>query len=104
MTQPDLSRVALRPSPDVVARHIAGEHLIVPVRRGAAEIDFLYTADEVGSFIYGLLDGRRAAGAIASLVTREFEVEFERAEVEVVEFLQALYEAGLAQPAAAGPR
>src|SRR5262249_34363471 len=38
----------LLPSPDVVSRRVAGEYLLVPVRSGAAQMNFIFTANEVG--------------------------------------------------------
>jgi hypothetical protein len=92
-----------RPSPEVVTRDIAGQHLFVPVRTGVAQMDYLYTADEIGSFIYASLDGRRDAAALAALVAREFEVDQERALTDVLEFLAALRDAGLASEEPAAP-
>jgi hypothetical protein len=83
------------PSPEVVARDIAGQHILVPVRTGVAQMDFLYTTDEVGSFIYGLLDGRADARAVARRVASAFEVDEQAALADVLEFLATLREAGL---------
>ncbi len=54
-------RRIVRASPDIVSRSIAGEHLLVPVRHGTAEMDFIYTANAVGSLMFSLLDGRMVA-------------------------------------------
>jgi hypothetical protein len=86
------------PAPDVVARDIAGEHLLVPVRSGIAGIDCLFTADEVGSFLYTRLDGRRDAADLAAEVCAAFDVTPERALADVLGFLEELCEAGLARP------
>jgi hypothetical protein len=86
------------PAPDIVARDIAGQHLLVPIRSGIAGIDCLYTADEVGSFLYARLDGRRDAAALASELCVAFDVTPDRALPDVIEFLEALCEAGLARP------
>ena len=99
MTRPDLETSPLRPSPDIVSRRIAGEQILVPVRNGAAQMDYLFTANEVGSAIFALLDGRRSAAAIANLLSEEFDVDESRARADVLEFLETLCEAGLAQPA-----
>ena len=104
MPRPDFESVPLHPSPDVVSRRIAGERLLMPVRHGAAQIDYLFTSNEVGSAIFDLLDGRRAAPEIARLVSAEFEVAEEQARADVLEFLSILYDAGLALPVGAGPR
>lgn len=92
----------LEPSPDVVARRVAGEYLLVPVRSGAAQMDYIFTVNEIGSVIFGLLDGRRDVSVIVRLVSREFDVDQERAAADVVEFLRTLCEAGLARPASGG--
>jgi coenzyme PQQ synthesis protein D (PqqD) len=84
-----------RPSPDVVFRNIAGEHLLMPVRTGLAHIDYLYTTDEVGSFILSLLDGRRDVAEVARRVSAEFEVDEARARTDVAAYLSDLREVGL---------
>jgi Coenzyme PQQ synthesis protein D (PqqD) len=87
------------PSPDVVARRVAGEYLLVPVRNGAAQMDYIFTANEVGSAIFLLLDGARDGRDIARQVSRDFAVDEDRARRDVVDFLRALCEAGLVRPA-----
>ena len=56
-----------------VTRRIAGETILVPVTGHAADLDAIYTLNEVGSFIWHLIDGRRSAQAIAEAVSAEFE-------------------------------
>lgn len=90
----------LRPSEDVVSRAIAGEQILVPVRSGAARMDFIFTVNEVGAFIFRLLDGRRTVSEIAALVSREFEVTEQQAHSDASEFLEALRDARLVRPAA----
>ncbi|HUD71497.1 MAG TPA: PqqD family protein [Dongiaceae bacterium] len=93
----------LATSPDVVARQVAGEHLLVPVRRGVAEMDYLYTADPAGSFIWSCLDGRRSLGAVARLVAEAFEVDEPRALADVLAFAAELGSAGLVRNATDAP-
>jgi hypothetical protein len=100
----DLLIEPLLPSPDVVARRVAGEYLLVPVRSGAAQMDFIFTANEVGSAIFRLLDGARDGRAIARELSEEFEVDEEKARDDVVEFLRVLCDAGLAKPARAAEK
>jgi hypothetical protein len=95
MSQDTVAKDIYRPAPDVVFRDIAGEHLLVPVRTGLAHIDYLYTTDEVGSFILSLLDGRRDVADVARRVSAEFEVDEERARADVVAYLSDLREVGL---------
>lgn len=95
MTRRAGAAAVYRPSPDVVTRNIAGEHLLVPVRAGIAHIDYLYTTDEVGSFVVAALDGRRDVAAVARRVSAEFDVDEGRARDDVAAFLAELAEAGL---------
>jgi len=62
-------------------------------------MDFIFTANEVGSAIFRLLDGARDGRDIARQLSVEFVVDLERAQQDVVVFLQALSEAGLVRPA-----
>lgn len=86
----------LRRASDVVARDIAGEHLLVPVRSGLARMNYLYIAGEVGSFLYARLDGRRDLRDLARSVAEAFEVEPEAALRDAGEFLRELVDEGLA--------
>jgi len=65
----DVLTEPLLPSPDVVSRRVAGEYLLVPVRSGVAQIDYLFTANETGSEIFRLLDGTRDGRAIGAACT-----------------------------------
>jgi len=80
-----------------VTRRIAGETIIVPVTGHVADLDFVYTLNEVGSFIWHLIDGRRSAQAIAEAVSAEYDVALEQAAVDVDELLTALEATGLAR-------
>jgi len=92
----------LSPSPDVVARDIAGEHLLVPVRSGVASMDCLFTADGAGAFVWSCLDGRRDLAEVARLVAAEFEVDVTRALVDITSFAAELVDTGLARAAGDG--
>lgn len=95
MNPPLNDRSIVTPSPEVVARDIAGQHILVPVRTGVAQMDYLYTTDEVGSFIYTLLDGRSDARSVARRVASTFAVGEEDALRDVLDYLHTLCEAGL---------
>jgi coenzyme PQQ synthesis protein D (PqqD) len=92
----------LTPSRDVIARDIAGEHLLVPVRSGAADMDCLFTADGAGAFVWTCLDGRRDLAAVARLVADEFDVDPDTALGDVARFAADLVDAGLATASGEG--
>ncbi len=78
-----------------VTREIAGETLIVPVSGNVADLESIYTLNEVGGVIWGLLDGQRSDNEIVDAVCAEFDVERDRAQADVAALLVSLREAGL---------
>jgi len=73
-----------------VARQIAGEFILVPIRQSAGEVESIYTLNEVGTRIWELLDGQRSLLQIRDLLVDEFEVSPEEAETDLLEFMQGL--------------
>ena len=78
-----------------VTREIAGETIIVPIRSHVADLDSIYTLNEVGTLIWSLVDGETPLNRIVGMVTEEYDTESEQAEKDVIEFLEALETAGL---------
>ena len=81
-----------------VTRRIADETIIVPVVSGVGDLDAIFTLNEVGSHIWTLIETPTTVQAIVDDVVRVFEVSADRAEHDVIEFLDRLAEAGLIQP------
>jgi hypothetical protein len=94
-TSPITARSVLRPAPDVVARAIAGENLLMPVRSGLAAIDSLFTCNAAGAFLFSRLDGRSDAAALARDLASAFEVEAGAALQDTLAFLGELRASGL---------
>ena len=88
--------------PDVVSRRIAGEAVLVPVRSQVAEIDCLFTLNDMGSLVWDLLDGERTVSQIAEVICESHEVTAEEATRDLLEFLAALESAGLIECAPEG--
>lgn len=80
---------------DVVTRVIAGEKLIVPVRGNLADMQNIFTVDEVGSLIWDNINGRRSMGEILVLISDEFDVAEAEAAADLRDFLESLKKAGL---------
>jgi len=79
----------------VVTRRIAGETILVPVAGRVGDLDAVYTLNDVGSFIWDLIDGSRSAQAIAEEVSAVYDVALEQASADVDELLDALEAKGL---------
>jgi hypothetical protein len=84
---------------EYVARNIAGETIVVPVRGRKGDLDAIYNLNEVAGFIWNRLDGRTTVRELAGAVCSEFDVGHETAAAETLEFIVALQDAGLIAPA-----
>jgi hypothetical protein len=74
----------------VVSRKIVDELILVPIRQSVAEMETLYTLNEVGARVYELIDGQRPVREIVEAIVTEFDVAFETAEADVREFISQL--------------
>ena len=84
-------------SQSVVSRFVAGETLIVPVRGKVGDLASIYSFNETGSLIWKLLETPRTIQELVDAVTQEFEVEPERGEQDVKQFVNEMLSAGLAE-------
>lgn len=78
----------------VVSRKIVDELILVPVRRNVAEMESIYTLNDVGARVYELIDAERTIRQICSVIVEEFEVSAGEAERDVLEFLEKLLSVG----------
>jgi hypothetical protein len=80
--------------PSMVARAVAGEMILVPVRQNVSDLQCMYTLNNVGSRIWELLDGGVKVEEIVTTITQEYEVEAPQAEADVLEFLAQMKDIG----------
>jgi hypothetical protein len=85
----DLNSVYRR-NENVVSRKIVDELILVPIRTNVADMESIYSLNEVGASVYALIDGQRSVGDICAAIAEEFEVSIDQAETDVTEFLQKL--------------
>ena len=90
----DYLRKRYEKNPDIVSRKIADEIVLVPVRRRIGDIESIFALDEVGSFIWELIDGQKQVDGIKELITKEFDVTDEQAEEDLIGLLKQLEEVG----------
>jgi hypothetical protein len=81
----------------VVARVIAGETLIVPVRGKVGDLASIYQFNGTGSLIWQLLEAPRTVNELANAVAREYEVEPAQAEHDVAKFVEEMKAVGLVE-------
>jgi hypothetical protein len=77
-------------NPDFVFRKIVDEMILVPIRADVADMECIYTLNEVGAFIWDRLDGQATLAEIQVAVQDEYEADAETIAADVVAFVQDL--------------
>lgn len=84
-------------SQSVVARVVAGETLIVPVRARVGDLASIYSFNGTASVIWRLLESPRTLAELAAVVAQEYDVEPSRVERDVAEFVNEMKAVGLVE-------
>jgi hypothetical protein len=82
---------------DVVLREVAGERLLVPIHRDAADLRAVFVVTGIGAFIWELLDGERPLEAVLAAILARYDVSVEQAQADLRSFVERLTEAGIAE-------
>ncbi len=91
----DISQKCFTKKSDLVTRAITGETIIVPVHGHVGDLDSIYTLNEVGSSVWGLLDGETSVSQIIDTISGEYEVTRTETEADIIELIGSMEEAGL---------
>ena len=75
---------------EIVSRKVTDEYILVPLSNDIADMDSIYTMNEVGAFIWENVDGKNSVKDIVSKVENEFDVNHQTAEEDTVEFLEKI--------------
>lgn len=73
-----------------VLREIAGEYVLVPVGEAARELNGIVTVNELGAFLWNLLQKEQTEQTLLNAVLDAYAVEEERARQDIRGFLQLL--------------
>lgn len=85
----------------VVARVVAGETLIVPVRAKVGDLASIYSFNGTGTLIWKLLESPHTVAELATAVAQEYAVEPAAAEQDVAAFVGEMKAVGLVEVPAA---
>jgi hypothetical protein len=89
-----------RPSPDVVYRRVGDEAVLVPLRKGVGDLDWVHTLSPVAARVWQLIANEaRTTTEIARVICAEYQVDAQTAEADVADLLRTLCDAGLARVA-----
>jgi coenzyme PQQ biosynthesis protein PqqD len=78
------------PSAQVVSRTIADETILVPISGNLANMERIFTLNEVGASIWRLMDGKRSVQEILRELLQEFDVAEDQLAGDIVEFVEQL--------------
>jgi hypothetical protein len=70
----EISQRCFTKKSDLVTRSITDETIIVPVQGHVGDLDSIYTLNEVGSAVWGLLDGETSVSQIIDTISGDYEV------------------------------
>ncbi len=73
-------------NPEVVSRKVSDEFILVPLSDDIADMDSIYTMNEVGAFIWEQINGEQSVQEIIDHVVNEFEVDEHEAKSDVLAF------------------
>jgi len=84
-------------SQSVVARVVAGETLIVPIRGKVGDLASIYSFNGTGTLIWKMLDSPKTIAQLAEGVAQEYEVDAAQAERDVASFVSEMKSVGLVE-------
>jgi hypothetical protein len=79
-----------RKDPTIVARQIAGEMILVPIRQNLGDLESIYLLNETALFAWQLFDGVLTLGEIQHQITQEFDVDEQIAGQDLLELVDQL--------------
>jgi hypothetical protein len=91
--------VLVRRSSNVVSRIVAGEAIVIPIRRGAADMDSIFTFNESGTRLWSLISDGQGVDALAAHLQSEYGLSPEQAAADSAAFMSDLKNEGLIEPA-----
>ena len=76
--------------PDYVQRDVAGECILVPIRRTLTEANSIYVLNETGAALWKRIDGQRTAQDIVTDFCNEYEVATDQLAKDFTSLLEDL--------------
>ena len=82
-------------NPDFIFRHVAGEAVLIPLMKDVADLEAIFSLNEVGVFIWEQMEHPITIGNLKKLLVSEFEVEAEVLKNDLTHFIEELLGAGI---------
>ncbi len=95
----DSAATRLRRSANVVSRVVADEAIVVPIRRGVADLNSIYTFNESGTLLWSLIEKGLEPAQLVTHLQSHYSLSREQATADAEAFLKELSTEGLVEPA-----
>jgi hypothetical protein len=80
---------------EIVTRKIAGETILVPISGKLVDMQRIFSLNPVAEYIWQHLDGKKHLGDIRNKILTSYNVEKEKAEEDIQEFITELLKENL---------
>jgi len=77
-------------NPEIIGRKVSDEFILVHLNDDIADMDSIYTINEVGAFIWENINGKNTIQNIIDKVITEFEVKENEAKEDVISFFDEI--------------
>ncbi|MCF8256633.1 MAG: PqqD family protein [Flavobacteriales bacterium] len=85
----ELNRLAAL-KPNFAARKVGDELVLVPVKGSVADMDEMFTLNDVGSLVWDRLEAGVTTSSLVAAIVSEFDVKEETARADLHGFLEQL--------------
>lgn len=75
---------------NIVYRRIANEYILVPIRQQVADLNCIYVLNEIGAFIWEMIDGKSNTEQILKGIVDIYDVEEGAAKDDLIIFVNQL--------------
>lgn len=90
-----IEKQGIKKSGNVVSRVVADEAIVVPIRRGVADMDSIFTFNEAGTALWNMIEANCSAEEMSGFLQKEYGLTAERAAADTERFIADLATAGL---------
>lgn len=77
-------------NPDFIFRNVAGEAVLIPLLKDVADLEAIYTLNEVGVFIWEQMATPISINELKQKIMAEFEVDEDVLEQDILRFVEEL--------------
>ena len=91
----EMAAAIFRHGDALVARDLAGEKVIIPVRGKVGDLGSIYTLNSVANDVWNLLDGKRRLCDVVNQLQQEYEVDPQTLALDVQNLVRDLQQEGL---------